>query len=91
MNSKYLFIIIPLCLLIGIVIFGNKIYDAFDNQQNECKLKITQACEDGCVMSQGLDYNDNPINISKEINDKIFLCIGKCNNKYFFGGEDKEW
>lgn len=48
------------------------------------KLKLTEACEEGCVMSRGLKINDSIMDYPIEVSEKVISCIFKCNDKYYY-------
>ena len=85
MNKTIVLILICMITLTGCAIREDSIYCEKSSEKCGINLKITHACEDGCVMGHGLNYDDSPLNQSNEINDKIFRCIIMCNNKYYEG------
>lgn len=56
-----------------------------ENYNND--LEVTQACEYGCVIGNGAEYNDSAYDYPKEVNDKIMPCIFRCNDEFYFKEE----
>ena len=85
--KRFIIGLVILSLIIGVSMsFVFKNFEEIINKENKraILLEITQACEDGCVMSQGLNYEDLFLDTSDEINNKIALCIFKCNDRYYY-------
>lgn len=81
--KKQTIIILILWILFLLILSMFNTYNNNKYRTNQ-KLIITQACEDGCVMSQGLNYDQEELSNDSIINSIIFTCIFKCNDKYFY-------
>lgn len=77
-QEEYNYMIVA--FVIGLVLGGLALTMTY--KQNN-KLQLTEACEQGCVWSQGYEYTDNFVNHTNS--DETIQCIFKCNDVFYYG------